>query len=328
MVVDVHTHIYPPRYLDRLRERNEIPRLAAVDGGEALVIFPDAAQAASGPRPMGPEYTLLERKLQYMAEHGIDLSVLSVGNPWVDFMTPADAAYWATALNEELEDLCAASGGRFLGLGMVPLQDPAAAARELERIAALPHLRGAVIGTRPGGGHLDDPVLAPFWERAAGEQTPLFVHPHYTVGADWMTGYGGALIPGLGFTFETTVAVTRLILGGVLDRYPGLRLVLAHGGGTLPYLAGRLDVCTGVADRNRRRPFSEYLKELYYDALVYAAPPLLAALALVGPERLLFGTDHPFPIAHPASNYAAVRTAAPEHAEAILAGNARRLLRL
>lgn len=187
------------------------------------------------------------------------------------------------------------------------------------------------MGTRPGGRHLDDPALEPFWELAAALRLPLFIHPHYTVGSDWMNGYGHALHLGLGFTFETTTAVARLILGGVLDRHPTLTLILAHGGGALPYLAGRLEACLGVdpqAARHLRRPFSAYLAQLYFDALVYQAASVTCALELAGPQHLLFGSDHPFGIADPAACLEAIHQAAPAKAELITGANARRLLGL
>jgi predicted TIM-barrel fold metal-dependent hydrolase len=162
---------------------------------------------------------------------------------------------------------------------------------------------------------------------------PLFIHPHYTVGADWMGGYGHALLLGLGFTFETTTAAARLILGGVLERHPGLVLVLAHGGGALPYLAGRLEACAAAdptAARNLRRPFGDYARRLYYDALLYQAPSVSGAAQLAGADHLLFGSDHPFGIADPAACLAAIRGAvtAPEARAQMLGGNAQRLLGL
>jgi aminocarboxymuconate-semialdehyde decarboxylase len=190
---------------------------------------------------LGPAYFDLGYKLAYMDQHGIDVSVLSLGNPWVDFMPSAEAAWWARSLNEDLEFLCSATS-RLHAFGALPMQNVPAARDELRRLAILPHIHGAIIGTRPGGLHLDDPVLDPVWAEAG--RVPLFIHPHYILGADWMAGYGHAVFLGLGFTLETTTAVTRLILSGALDRHPGLTLILAHGGGALPYLAGRLDACT------------------------------------------------------------------------------------
>lgn len=331
MIIDIHTHFYPRRYLDRLRQNTLPPRLLAGPEGEHFIIFADETGAGAG-RPIGPAYSNVAAKLAYMDQHGIDRSVISLGNPWVDFMDPAEAAGWAASLNHEFDAL-GCGQPRLRAFGVLPLQAVEAACTEARHIRALPHLAGAIMGTRPGGRHLDDPALEPFWETAASLQLPLFVHPHYTLGTDWMGGYGQALHLALGFTFETTAAAARLILGGVLDRHPGLILILAHGGGTLPYLAGRLDACTAVdpvAARRLRRPFSAYLAQLYYDALVYRGASLAAALDLAGPEHLLFGSDHPFAIADPAACLAAVRNAAPEADgfAQVVGGNAERVLRL
>ncbi len=326
MIIDIHTHYYPRRYLDRLAERTEIPRLDRQRDGEHFVIFADEEKVAGSTRPIGDGYFRLERKLEFMDQHGIDASLVSIGNPWVDFMDVEEAASWATLLNEEVEAVCAKEE-RFHGVGVVPLQGVDAACAELARISRLPNIHGVVIGTRPGNRHLDDPELHPFWACAEEQGIPLFIHPHYTVGADWMAGYGHAMLLALGFTFETTVAVTRLILGGVLERHPGLRIILAHAGGTLPYLAGRLDGCTRVdvdSSGNLSKPFSEYLRMMYYDAVAYHASALYCALDLVGPGRLLFGTDHPFGIADPQACREAIHGAAAteEDARAILGGNA------
>ena len=146
--------------------------------------------------------------------------------------------------------------------------------------------------------------------------------------SEWMAGYGHAMLIALGFPFETTTAVTRLILGGVLERHPDITLILAHSGGTLPFLSGRLDICTqidGKSSRNLEMPFSRYLKKLYYDAVAYNRSNLLCTLDLVGPDRVFFGTDHPFGIADPAACKKAIQeaTSSEEQASAILGDNAK-----
>ena len=329
MIVDIHTHYYPPSYLDRLRANSAPPRLAPTPDGERFIIFADEREPAAG-RPFGAVYASIPAKLAYMDRHGIDVSVLSLGNPWLDFMAPAEASEWAPRLNDELDALCAAEP-RLRAFGVLPLQAVPAACAEAQRLRERTQLVGAILGTRPGGGHLDDPALEPFWSVAAELRLPLLIHPHYTVGADWLSGYGQALPLALGFTFETTAAVARLILSGALERHPGLTLILAHGGGTLPYLAGRLDACVAadpVAGRALTRPVSHYLQQLYYDALVYRAASVAAALDLAGAGHLLFGSDHPFSIADPALGLGAIRAGAPAEAEQIMGRNARQLFQL
>jgi aminocarboxymuconate-semialdehyde decarboxylase len=244
--------------------------------------------------------------------------VISVGNPWVDFLNGDEARSWATRINEEIERECAA-GNRFVGLGVVPFHSMAAACRVVQQIEQLPHVRGVIMGTRPGMRHLDDRALEPFWTLAEEAQLPIFIHPHYMVGAEWMGGYGHAPLLALGFPFETTAAVSRLVLGGVLERHPRLCLILAHAGGTLPFLAGRMDACVRVdqnAQRHLRRSFSDYLRMMYFDGVAYHAPALRCALDLVGAQRIMFGTDHPFGIADADACKRAIRQAATEKQDA------------
>lgn len=329
MLIDIHTHFYPRDYLDRLSQRSEIPKVVRGAEGDHFVIFADEEKVAGATRPIGEHFVRLEKKLEFMDQHGIDRAVISLGNPWVDFLDGDEEISWATRLNDHVEQSCAAET-RFLGLGVVPMRSVEAACEAVSRIDELPHVRGIIMGTRPGQRHLDDKALEPFWNAAEETKLPIFIHPHYTVGSDWLAGYGHAPLLALGFTFETTAAVTRLILGGVLERHPQLRLILAHTGGTLPFLAGRLDACTRVDEnsaRNLRKPFSEYLRMMYFDGVAYHAPAVRCALDLVGPERILFGTDHPFGIADADACIGAIRqvAATQQNANAMLGANAEKL---
>jgi aminocarboxymuconate-semialdehyde decarboxylase len=297
--IDVHSHVYPGRYISLLRSRDTVPRIVKRAGHDRLLILPgedDDASTSSG-RPIGSEYWDAARKLAFMDRHGIAQSVVSPANPWLDFLSGPEAGAIASEINQDVEALCASSGGRLYGLGLLPTRHPTAAAAELGHIATLPHLRGAVIGTTGAGHGLDDPSMDPIWAAAERDGLMLFVHPHHGLGGEAMGGYGHAMALALGFPFETSTAVTRLILGGALDRFPGLRLMVAHAGGVLPYLAGRLDACVAGDHHSPvrlRHPPSAYLRRLYYDAIGYQAPTLRLLIALADPDRIMFGTDHPF----------------------------------
>jgi aminocarboxymuconate-semialdehyde decarboxylase len=297
--VDVHSHVYPARYVSLLRARDAVPRIVTHEGQDRMLILPgeDADVSTSSGRRIGSEYWDGVRKLAFMDRHGIALSVVSPANPWLDFLPGADAGTAAAAINQDIEALCGDSGRRIYGLGLLPTRDPKTAAAELGRVASLPHLRGAVIGTIGAGNGLDDPAMDAVWAAAERDGLMLFVHPHYGLGQEAMGGYGHAMALALGFPFETTTAVTRLILGGIFDRFPGLRLMVAHAGGVLPYLAGRLDACV-AGDGNSpvclKHPPSEYLRRMYFDAIGYQAPTLALLISLVGVDRVMFGTDHPF----------------------------------
>jgi predicted TIM-barrel fold metal-dependent hydrolase len=330
MVIDVHTHIYTRPYIEALAARSEIPMVEQRADGEHFVIFEREAELLGGTRPMSTAFYTIEEKLRFMEGAGIDRSVVSLGNPWLDFFGPEESVDWARSINEELAGL--ATGNPALeALGVLPLQNPDAAVSEVAYLAQGRRLRGVVVGTRPGQRHLDAPELEPVWTALERAQLPVFLHPHYCVGYDWMTGYGHALPLALAFPFETTAAAIRLVLSGVLDRHPELQIMLAHGGGTLPYLAGRLAKCVSVdsvSNRSIKRPLGEYLRMFYYDALTYVPGPLRCVLDLAGPDRILFGTDHPFGIADPSQGLDAIDEALASHPdrEAVRAGNALRWL--
>lgn len=339
--VDVHTHLYLPGYVAMLRGRAAVPRLAGIGGQERMLILP--GEDADG-RPFGSEYWDAARKLAFMDHHGIAVSVISPANPWLDFISCAESLPLITQMNGEVETLCAESGGRFFGLGILPTRDPQAAAAELRRIAGQPHLRGAIINTKGAGRGLDDPALDPMWAEAERTGAMLFVHPHYGIGNEVLEGFGHATLLAFCFPFETTAAIARLILGGVLDRFPDLRIMVAHAGSVLPTLAGRLDASVASDDRSpvklRAAP-SAYLRKLYFDAIAYQLPTLQSLIALVGPERIMFGTDHPFfpPNAannvldqtdwhSPTTHRAMIETLGAAAANAILHDNAVEILRL
>jgi aminocarboxymuconate-semialdehyde decarboxylase len=297
-LIDVHTHVYPPRYVAMLRERTAVPRIVTRDGQDRMLMLPgeDGNGALEG-RPIGSEHWDPVRKRAFMDHHGIEVSLISPANPWLDFLAAEEQAPLATEINEGMERLCAESGGRFLGLGLLPLRDPSAAAEELQRIARLPHLRGAATGSTGAGQGLDDPALDVVWAAAERLQLTLFLHPHYGCGTAALGNYGIAPLLGMSFPFETAAAVARLILCGGFDKFPALRLLVAHGGGALPYLAARLDACvaTDYASpvRLREAP-SSYLRLLWYDAITYQAPALRMLMEIAGRERIMFGTDAPF----------------------------------
>ncbi|KAF1314494.1 2-amino-3-carboxymuconate-6-semialdehyde decarboxylase, partial [Globisporangium splendens] len=290
---------------------------------DRLVILPDEQKqidnaalgkqvSISAGRPIGAEYWDLDEKLAYMDHHGISTSVLSLANPWLDFLPIQEQTSMATLLNDDMEAICANSQGRFYAFGVTP-QSLEEAIAELHHIATLPHVRGIILGTSGFGKGLDDPAMLDFYQtvrdllRSAFSILPhlvvdqlgltIFLHPHYGVGNEHYHNYGHALFLALGFTFETTVAVSQLILSGMLDQVPTLKLLLAHSGGTLPFLAGRLDSCVAhdlaISTKLQHAP-SHYLKGFYYDAIAYHTPALQCLIDFVGSDRIVFGTDNPF----------------------------------
>ncbi|KAE9038882.1 hypothetical protein PR003_g8224 [Phytophthora rubi] len=306
--VDLHTHVYLPRYMDILRARKDVPFVRPGVGGERLIILPAEQQqleqqqqsgGISAGRPIGGEYWDASNKLRYMDRHGIRTSVLSLANPWLDFLPLKEQIRQATLLNDDMETLCRESSGRFLAFGVVP-QDSTTAVKEVVRLSReLPHVRGVILSTAGlNGKGLDDPDMLDFYRAVDRAGLAIFLHPHYGLGNEHYGKYGHALFLALGFTFETTAAVSQLVLSGLLDQVPDtLRLLLAHSGGTLPFLAGRLDSCVehdaAIAQNLQHAP-SVYLKRFYYDAVAYHEPALQCLIDFVGSHKIVFGTDHPF----------------------------------
>lgn len=306
-VVDVHTHLYPPSYIEMLRARREIPRVDERDGQLYFVIFPEDEQ--NGGRPISPGMSSIEAKLAFMMEGGIDISVVSLGNPWLDPIVGPESIDWARRINADLAGLSAATGGKLRGLGILPNSGVAAAASVAAEVAGAPDLHGLISGCRICGRTLDDAELEPLWSELARTRLPIFIHPHNAAAVDQLGGFGTALPLAIGFPVETSIAIARLVMSGVLQRHPALRFMVAHAGGVLPYLAARLDVAwrgDPVAQERLGAPPSGELAKLWLDAVVYHPRALRAAADLVGTERLMFGTDHPFFKEHPRDIFAAV----------------------
>ncbi|MEN4398572.1 amidohydrolase family protein [Mycolicibacterium senegalense] len=325
-VIDIHTHIYPKVYLDHLAARTELPYVSREGAIDSLYIFP----GESG-RVLDETYWSVEAKLRFMDRIGITQSVVSLANPWLAPFSSDEGSALAREVNEMLAGLAEQTGARIVGMGCVPEGDIASAAKAVREIAATPGLYGVVTGTKICRRRFDDPVLDPFWQALSDTNTPLLVHPHDGLGLAEMDGFGHMLPLALGFPYETTVALARLAAGGVLDRFPTLRVIGSHGGGAIPYLAGRLDGCwqpDSAAQQRRDSPPSTALRSLYLDALVYQPRALRAAADLVGTDRMMFGTDHPFAIFDTDGTALIRKTFDDKESRAVLAETARKLFDL
>ncbi|MFN8619688.1 MAG: amidohydrolase family protein [Chloroflexota bacterium] len=312
-VVDIHSHTYPRWYIELLKERTEIPRVSGAEGDERFVIFPEETITGGvGGRPMSDDYWSIDAKLRFMDRNGIDQTVLSLGNPWLEPFTPAASLEAARRINAEFAAFRRQTKGRILGMGALPGGSPADVVTVVEEIAAEPELHGTVSGTHIAGRSLDDAALDPVWAALERTGLPLLIHPHHGSAMNELSGFGHALPVAVGFPLETTVAVTRLVFAGVLHRYPDLKIVASHGGGTIPFLAGRLDAgWRSDAHLVERAPTTpgDVLDKLFLDAVLYHPRALRAAADLVGVGQMAYGTDHPFSISDPAANRAALAEA-------------------
>lgn len=315
-IVDIHTHIYPPSYLTLLRSRTKVPYLLDLPDKSApprLIILPSdddpALPAHQRGRPIDSSYSSINEKLRFIKTHNIATSVISLANPWLDFLSPEEGPRWAEKVNSELEDICSTSQNSLYAFATLPLSaSPSQIADMIQSLHVLPHIRGVILGTTGLSQGLDDPALEPVWSALESAKLLIFLHPHYglpsSVYGPRASEYGHVLSLSLGFPMETSIAFTRMWLCGVFDRHPKLKVLIAHAGGTVPFLSGRIDSCVQHerhfaenegGGRGPKRGLKMVLKEnIWLDAVVYSSTGVRAAVDMVGKDRVLFGTDHPF----------------------------------
>lgn len=326
-VIDVHAHVVPRTLLTRLAE-TEVHGFGATRTDDGWVV----TVPGSGPtRPIRPRMTEPTARQAWLADTGVTRQVLS---PWLDVqfgtgMSAADARAWADRLNDALCETVAAAE-EAVGLASVAVADGERAADDLRAALARPELAGLVLNTNPVGGvELHDPSLEPLWTVAEELDAPVLLHPP-TCGPSGQLPTLGTLGNVYGRLVDNTFAVTQLILHGVLDRHPGLRLVLVHGGGFLPYAASRLDggYRTGEAvavELAKERP-SAYLPDLYFDTVTLSAAGIAFLAGLVGAGHVLLGSDYPFALGDPRPvDTARAAGLSASDTEAVLAGNATEL---
>jgi len=239
------------------------------------------------------------QRLQVMDEQGIDVEALSINPTW--YRAERDVAERVVSIqNERLAEYCAAHPDRFVAFASVALQFPDLAATQLEHAVKQLGLRGAAVGATVGNDEFAHPKFHPFWAKAEELGVLLFLHPQGTPDLARRLGGNGWLANTIGNPLDTTIALSHMIFEGTLDRFPGLKLCSAHGGGYLPSYAARSDYAlrihpemdTGV--KLQKQP-SEYLRQLYYDTLIFTSEALRHLAAEVGVGQLMLGTDHPYP---------------------------------
>jgi aminocarboxymuconate-semialdehyde decarboxylase len=253
---------------------------------------------------LNPQTLLMSQtqdRIRAMDEQGIDVEALSINAYW--YKADRDVARQLIKLqNDKLAEICAAQPERFVAFATVALQHPDLAAEQLVYAVKKLGLRGASLGGSVDGRELSDPAFHPFWAKVEELGVLVFIHPQAS-GAPADLGArlkgNGLLENVIGNPLETTIALSHLIFEGTLDRFPGLKICSAHGGGYLPSYAGRSDAgCVTFPERCtkplKKKP-TEYLKQLYFDSLVFTPEALRHLVAETGSSQIVMGTDYPFP---------------------------------
>lgn len=292
MIVDTHAHFVPGALLEELKcSRRLFPSIATTSEGASVKL----AFAGGAPtRPVSPKLVNLDQRRDWLAAQKIDCQL---AGGWLDIfgyeLPPAEGADWCRFVNGHM--LKAAAGLPTLRpLACVPLQSGALAADVLEE-ALRQGFKGIMIGTQPKGmgGTLDDPDLTPFWEAASAKQVAVFVHPMFVCGDDRLGTYD--MVNAIGRLADTSIAVTRLLYSGHLQKYDGVRLVISHGGGALPYVLGRLQRNNAIHP-NQYAEAAETFRRLYFDTVLFDPRALRFLCDLAGSDKVVLGSDHPFPI--------------------------------
>jgi len=323
--IDIHNHFFPKAYLEELKEGKGYASVGMDSEGRMLIYYRGDYNIVVGP------HVDLDKRLEAMDKYDVDMQVLTLTTPGVEREEPDRGIRLARATNDAFSEIVTKYPERFAALATLPMQDPKAAVEELERAIGELGLRGAAIFSNINNKPLDSKEFWPIYEKASKMGIPLFIHPTTPIDDRAMEDY--RLVPIIGFGLDTSLAVLRLIFSGVLEKYPSLKIIAAHLGGIIPYLIGRIDTCYQAYPEckvNIDKAPSEYLKRIWIDSICYNKEVFMCAYALLGPERILLGSDFPHQISDIERAVKRIRDLnIPEDAKRkILGENALKLLRL
>lgn len=325
--IDIHHHYVPMQVMEETRRHGKSLGVAVTEvrGSYALSF------AGSEPHRLQPPIFGVEERLKAMDQGQVQTATLEANTNSLGYRLDGEQGEaWSKLYNECVNDLVIKHPDRFVGMATVPLQDPARAAKVLEHAISQLNFRGAFIGTNVNGRYYNSNDFDPFWVKAQELDVLIVIHPEHIAGAERMTEYGLNAV--CGNPADSTLCLGYMLYSGVFDRFPNLKVCALHGGGFLPYHLGRFDkeFETGKAVRPAQaaKQPSAYLKNLYFDTLVYDVDTLEYLKAKVGADRLMLGTDYPYTLGDwlGVEKIHALQCSEAEKG-AILEGNARRLLK-
>jgi len=324
-VIDFHNHYYPPNYMKALQSGQSSVRVTIDADGNPNIHYPgDYNVAVRGHRD-------LDYRAEVLEQHGVARQVVTLTTPGTHVEKPDVAVRFAAMVNDEFKAAMERPDGKFTALATLPLNDPAASAKELDRAMRQLGMRGAMLFSNVNGVALSDQRYWPLYEIANDLGAVLYIHPEHPINVEMMNQYW--LMPLVGFLYDTTLAAASLVFAGVPERFPKIRWALCHLGGTIPYLAERLDRGFHAfrdCRANIQREPSTYLKQFYYDTVNFNQGALKLAIDFAGAEHILAGSDYPHQIGSIPSMLDAIAKLPVSDAErqGIYGGNAATLLGL
>jgi predicted TIM-barrel fold metal-dependent hydrolase len=285
--IDCQSHLFSEEFLSLLAKRKESPYVVR-EGAVRYVVIDQWR------RKILPKHTDIDAKLADMDRAGIRMAALSINDPGPELFGK-DSAAMAVLLNDFIADAVRSRPGRFFGLAALPFDSPDSMLRELDRCVSKLGMKGILLYSNLAGRFPDEEPFRPLFAEAERRGVPIVLHPAYPTTYDATKGY--EMAAGLGLMFDTTIALCRIILSGLLEKHPNLKLVCPHVGGALPYLIGRVDhqtMALGRGAENIRQAPSEYLKQVWLDTVTPIGLAVRYAWEFAGPDKLLYGSDHPW----------------------------------
>jgi aminocarboxymuconate-semialdehyde decarboxylase len=325
-VVDVHTHMLNEEFLKLLRKHGKGYQVKKVVGGQTG-IFKDGAPFMT----LMPGMFDYDLRIQAMDAAGVDIAIVTLTSPnvyWGSAKTSLDAA---KLINDDMAARQKQYPSRIRFMCSLPWQHPKLAIAELKRACDELGAVGVMVLANIDGVSLTDRRFSSVWKEINRRALPVLVHPTAPPGTAELDVMRYNLIASVGFMFDTSLAVARMIYDGFFDRHPNLKLIASHGGGALPYIAGRLDICFANMPACRERisaPPISYLKRIYYDSVVFQQESLELALKVGGDGNVLYGSDYPHNIGDMKGCLARVDALPPAQRDAVRGGNAMRIFAL
>jgi aminocarboxymuconate-semialdehyde decarboxylase len=325
-VIDVHTHMLNKDWFELLR-RHGAPRYAvrtSLDAPEG--IFLDGAPFMT---PMPGHFDYGER-IKRMDDARVDLAIISLTCPNVYWGGEEISLQAARIVNDDMAAAQRSYPARIRWMASLPWEYPERAVAELTRARELGAV-GVMVLANIAGKSLTEPQFAPIWQAIDDLALPVLVHPTAPPGTPEMDIRSYNLIASIGFIFDTSLSIARMMFDGFFVRYPNLKIIASHAGGALPYLVGRLDQCFDNMNACRTKtdiPPSEFLRHIYYDAVTYRQEALELCVAVGGADRVMYGSDYPHNIGDMKGCLARVDALAPQQRQPVRGANAARIFGL